>query len=100
MIQNNMFYDRQAEACAAAFARARFIHAVKALKDARQMFRSDAGAEVANKELNAVFKLMRADDDFLSALGVAQGIADEVAEDLVDGVIVRHDRTSPECLPL
>ena len=38
MIQNNMFYDGQAKTCAAAFARARFIHAIKTLKDARQMF--------------------------------------------------------------
>jgi hypothetical protein len=38
MIQNNVLHDRQTQAGAAAFARAGFIHAVKALKDSRQMF--------------------------------------------------------------
>jgi hypothetical protein len=70
MVENNMLYDCQTEACAAAFARARFVDAIKALEDSRQMLRSDAGAEVADKELNAVFALFCADNDFFSALGV------------------------------
>src|SRR5438309_7489575 len=88
VIENNMFNDCQTETCAAAFTRPRFVDAIEALKDARQMFRRDTGAEVADKEFNAVFALFCADNDLFSALGVAKGVAYKVAEDLVNGIII------------
>src|SRR5436305_3067709 len=88
MIERNMLYDCQTQSGTAAFTRAGFIHAIEALEDAGQMFRRDTGAEVADKELNAVFALFCADDDLFSALGVPQGIADEIAENLVDRVTI------------
>src|SRR5580765_2274323 len=92
VVEYDMFYDRQAQSGTAAFARTGLIDAVKAFKDPRQMFRSDAGAEVAHKKFNAVFAFMRTDNDLLAVLGVAQGIADQVAEDLMHGVTVGHNR--------
>src|ERR1043165_1534109 len=91
VVQHDVLYDRQAQAGAAAFARAGFIHAIKTLEDSREMLRSDAGAEVAHEEFNAVFVLVCPDDNFLTIPRIAQGIADEVAEDLVHGVAIRHD---------
>jgi hypothetical protein len=86
-----MLYDCQTQSGTAAFARTRFIHTVKALEDPRQMFGSDARTEVAHKKLNAVFVLIGPDDNFLAVLGIAQGIADEVAKNLMyDIAIHRH----------
>ena len=98
VIENNMFNDCQTETCAAAFARPRFIDTIETLKDAWQMFRRDSGAEVADKEFNAVVTLMCSHNDLFSALGVAQRIADEIAEDLVNGVIIGQDGPNLECL--
>ena len=46
--------DGEAEAGAAGFARAGFVDAVEALEEARKMLGGDAGAEVANIELDAL----------------------------------------------
>src|SRR6476646_2587489 len=72
VIQNNVLHDCQAKPSTAAFARTGFIHAIEALKDTWQMFRSDARAEVAYKEFNAAFALLCAHNDAFSALGIAQ----------------------------
>src|SRR5579864_8143311 len=92
MVENNMLYDCQTKSGTAAFTRACFIHAIEALEDAWQMFRRDAGAEVAHEELNAVFVLMRPNNDLLAILRIAQGVADEVAEDLVHRVAIGQHR--------
>src|SRR4051812_44147759 len=83
-----MLHDCQAKSGTAAFARAGFVDAVKTLKDAGQVFRSDTRAEVAYEELNTVFMLMRADNDFFSVLSIADSIANKVGKNLMHGITI------------
>src|SRR5262249_31603996 len=46
----------------------------------------DSGAEITNKELDSISMLVSPDRDFLPILGVADRIADQVTEDLMNGV--------------
>ena len=50
--QDDVLDDGQTEAGAARLARARFINAIEALEDAGEVFAGDAGAEVADGELD------------------------------------------------
>src|SRR5260221_5726099 len=91
MIEDNMLHDCQTQTGATAFTRPGFIHAVKAFEDSGQMLGCDTRPVIADEKLNPVFTLLCADYDLLSALGVTQSIADEVAEDLLYGIAICQD---------
>ena len=81
---DDVLHDRKAEPRPALLTACRQVHAVKALRQARQMFGGDAGAIVANRELDRLhsafdrIELSEFDLDLLSALTVFDGILDDV----------------------
>lgn len=78
---DGVFYDGQAEPCAAGFAAAAFVYAVEAFEKASKVFGGDACAVVAEAEVVAVVVGGVADDvDVCSVACVGDGVVHEVAE--------------------
>src|SRR2546430_14655099 len=99
-----MSCNGEAQAGAAGLPGARLVDPVEALEDAVEVFGGDAGAEVADAELDGaagakgaagVRYLAGAHQDsavrLVAGLAVLDAIFDEVAEDLEDGVGVGDD---------
>src|SRR5258707_580634 len=91
MGEHDVLGDGEAQSGAARFAGAGFVDAIEALEQARQMFGSDAGAEVANVELDTVIGSTRAQYDALARASVFHSVLDEIRKDLVDGFAVCID---------
>src|SRR5947209_909770 len=87
-----MFHNGQAQARAAGFARTRLIHTIEPLEDWRKMLVRDAWTGILHKEFNVAALFCSAQDNFFPALGVTQGVADEVSEDLLNGISIGHNR--------
>ncbi len=90
---HRMVCNGEPKTCATGLPGAGFVDAVEALKDAREMFRGDAGTKVADAELDGfdgIRDLSGADDDsregLVAGLPVFDAVLDEVAEHLEDGV--------------
>src|SRR5258707_869889 len=81
---DDMLDDREPEPGAAGFAAARRVDAVETLGQTRQMLARDAGAEVGDGDDDPAAVLFGRDRDPRSGpvAAVAQGIADEVVEQL------------------
>src|SRR5579864_3255778 len=86
-----MFGDGEAETGASRFAGAGFVDTVEALEQARQVFGGNAGAEIADVELDAAFYRPRAQQDSLSRACVLHRVLDQIGENLVDGLAVGVD---------
>ena len=91
MGEHDVFGDCESEPGAAGLSRTRLVDSIKALEDAIEMFEGDAGAEVADKELNLGFEFASAYADALPTLGVFHRILDQIAEDLVERVGIGED---------
>src|ERR1700722_17971803 len=89
--EHDVFGDGEAEAGASGFTGAGFIDAVKAFEQAREMFGSDAGAEILDEEFDGVRDSTGSEDDSSARGSVFQGIVDQVGEDLMNGFAVGQD---------
>ena len=88
---DKMFGDGQAEACAARFAGARHIDAVKALKDARLIGLRYADAGIGDGEDNLFSDGGRAEHDLSARKGVLNGVVQKVLQDFGETPAVTGD---------
>src|SRR5580692_8654942 len=87
--------DGQTEACAAGFAGARNIHAVKALKDARLIGLRDTDAGVGHSENNFLIAGFRAEHDLTAGQCVLNGIVQKILQDFGEAPAVSGNVRQP-----
>ena len=92
MVLHDRGHDREPEAAAAGHAIARRIQAQEALPEPCQHVVGDAGARVLDGELHAPRDVLDADRDLPAGRRVAQRIADQICQRLVDARGVGGDR--------
>ena len=84
MRRNEGLHDGETEAGATAGAGASFVHAMKAVKEQRQMRRRNAFARVLDLKDDFAGFARNAQRDAVASRCVAQRVGHEVAEDLLD----------------
>ena len=85
---HDVFGDSQPKAGASGLAGAGFIDTIETFEEARQVFGSDAGAEILDIEFDGVGNGARAEHDSSAGSAVLQGIVDEIGKNLMDGFAV------------
>src|SRR5215469_15675072 len=86
MREHDVFDDRQAKASPSGLTRARFIDAIKTLKEPRKMFRRDTGTEIADVKFGSELRFLHADRDLVALAGVLQRVVNQIGKDLMDGL--------------
>ena len=74
MRNDNMLHDGKPQTGSTGLSRTCLVHALEALEEPRQMFRRDAGAGVANKELDIAIALVSSDYDGRSGWAILHRI--------------------------
>src|SRR3990170_1299136 len=83
--------DGQAEAGAASAAVARFLAAVEAVEDPRQVVVGNAVTAVEHVDPDAAWQLLDAEQDRPTGGGVADGVVNQVVDDAQDARFVEQD---------
>jgi hypothetical protein len=90
--EHDVFGDRETQAGAPGFAGASFVHAIEAFEQPREVFGSDAGAEVLHEEFHAAGSGAGAKDDASASSPILEGIINQIRKYLMDGFAVGKDR--------
>ena len=88
MGQHDVFGDGESQPSAAGFSGARFVHAIEALEEPREVLGGNAGAEILHAKFDCMGNRTRAKDDATAGSPIFQGIVDQVGEHLMDGFAV------------
>jgi hypothetical protein len=84
--------DCETEPAAAPVSTPAAVDAVEALEDPVELVGRDSGSGVADRDVKLTVVAVREDRDPIAALGVGNGVADEVAEHLGEAVGIGLER--------
>ena len=84
--------DGQADARPAVVARARGVHSIEALEDARQVFVGDAGTPILDGHLQRAVVTERPNSDHPAGRAEPARVVEQVEQDLMDPLAVGLDR--------
>src|ERR1700721_2553193 len=90
--EHDMLGDREPQPSSSRFAGASLVHAVEALKQARQMLERNTRAEIAHVKFNPAFGTPRAQHQPPARGGVLERIVDQVGKNLMDGLAIGDDQ--------
>ena len=85
----DVLYDRQSQTCATQLAAARFVRAIKALEDSRQIARRNADALIADAHADLVALAGRPHHDFAFGLRIFHRVIEQIVDHFLQAIFVR-----------
>ena len=87
---NNVLYNRQSQTRATQFAAARFVRAIKALKNSRQIAARNSDALVADADADLVTLTGGLHHDFAFGLRIFHCVVEQIVNHFLQAILVRE----------